>query len=318
LRSIQRILTRTFPAFKFIVVDGSIDSDESVDVGHKNVIYFTTKAYNAAATLRRAIESVLTQTYSDFTYHLCDNGSTDETGDIIREYAKLDRRIVPFFNARNMKWTPESRRNALNLARYLNHDDWFCVLDADDDYAANFLEETLGFARAHSLDYAVCRSDFIDEASGQTKNEYVLLRDIIISGDGFGTLFPDYFRFMGARWGKLQKGSLLRRVDFAAMDEYLARLKLSRRSDTVTMLWYLRYSERAGVLAKSLHNYRQYPMSSSKKNIEDKIRDNYKMPDVYRDFLMAKVGFVSAENEKFIGEAFERSMRRTREEGKLK
>jgi glycosyltransferase involved in cell wall biosynthesis len=279
------------------------------------MIYFTTKAYNAAVTIRRAIESVLAQTYSEFTYHLCDNGSTDETGDIIREYAKLDRRIVPFFNVRNMKWTTESYKNVLNLARYLNHDDWFCVLDADDDYAANFLEEMLGFVQTHSLDYAACRSDFIDEPSGQTKNEYVLRRDIIISGDGFGTLFPDYFRFMGARWGKLQKGSLLRRVDFSAMDEYLARLKLSHRSDTATMLWYLRYTERAGVLAKSLHNYRQYPMSSSKKNIDGKIRDNYKMPDVYRDFLRAKVGFVSAENEKYIGEVLERSMRRTQAEG---
>jgi glycosyltransferase involved in cell wall biosynthesis len=275
------------------------------------MIYFTTKAYNAARTLRRAVESVLAQTHGDFTYHLCDNGSTDGTGEIVREYTKLDRRIVPFFNRVNMEWTLESERKVLNLARHLDHGDWFSVLDADDDVDKRFLEEMLGFAQVHGLDYAACRSNFIDEESGATRNEFVLERDIVIEADDFGTLFPDYFRFMGARWGKLQKGSMLRRIDFTAMDEYLARLDLSHRSDTAAMLWYLRYSERAGVLARLLHNYRQYPVSHSTRSPEGKMRDNRKMPDVYRDFLKAKAGFVSVENEKYIGEVFERSMRRT-------
>jgi len=275
------------------------------------MIYITTKAYNAEATLQRAVESVLGQTYGDFTYYLCDNGSTDGTGDLIRKYAALDKRIVTFFNMQNNEWGPESERCIPNLARYLNDDDWLCVLDADDDYASGFLEEMTGFVTAHDLDYAVCRSDFIDEISGNKQNEFVLSQDIIIEGEGFDSLFPDYFRFMGARWGKLQKGSLFRRVDFASMDSYLAHLALSHRSDTVTMLWYLRYSQRAGVLARALHNYRQYPMSHHKQNIENKVRDNHKMPDVYRDFLQAKVGFVSEKNEKYIGEVFERSMYRT-------
>jgi len=275
------------------------------------MIYFTTRAYNAEKTIRRAIESVLGQTYGDFTFNLCDNGSTDGTGEIVRAYAARDKRIVPFFNRCNMEWTPESERNVRNIARYLDANDWLCVLDADDDYAITFLEEMLGFVQKHDLDYAACRSDHIDEASGKKLNEFILSDDIIIEGDGFGTRFPEYFRFMGARWGKLQKGSMLRRVDFAAMDADLARLKLRHRSDTASMLWYLRYSRRAGVLSKLLHNYRQYPVSESTQNIDRKIQDNYKMPDVYRAFLKAKVGFVSADNEKYITEVFERSMRRT-------
>jgi len=274
------------------------------------MIYLTTKAYNSESTLCRAVESVLSQTFGDFIYHLCDNGSTDGTGDIVREYADLDRRIVPFFNTRNMNWTPESEKCILNMARHLGNDDWLCVLDADDDYEPCFLEEMMDFVTKHDLDYAVCRSNFIDEVSGTTQNEYVLTNDIIIENEGFGLLFPDYFRFMGARWGKLQKGSLFRRVDFASLDKYLTQLRLSHRHDTASMLWYLRYSCRAGVLSKLLHNYRQYPVSHSTQNIDSKVKDNHKMPDVYRAFLEAKVGFVSEENEKYIGEVFERSMHR--------
>jgi len=275
------------------------------------MIIFTTKAYNAEKTLSRAIESVLGQTCGDFAYHLCDNGSEDGTGDIIREYAAKDRRIVPFFNARNQEWTAESRKNVLELARHLGSDDWLCVLDADDDYAPSFLEEMLGFVKAHGLDYAACRSNFVDEASGAVQNEYILARNLVMEGEGFGTLFPDYFRFMGARWGKLQCGSLFERVDFAALDRYLADLALSHRFDTATMLWYLRHSSRAGVLARLLHNYRQYPQSHRRQGLDSKVQDNHKMPNVYREFLTVKVGHVSPENEEYIMKVFERSMRRT-------
>ena len=273
------------------------------------MIYFTTKAYNAEHTLRRAIESVLGQTFADFKYHICDNGSTDGTGEIIREYATLDKRIKPFFNAKNMDWTPESEKEVLNIARYLKYDDWFCVLDADDDYSPDFLNKMMDFVAKHDLDFAACRSDFINETDGNTLNEYILTHNIIIEGEGFGTLFPDYFRFMGARWGKLQKGDLFQRINFAKMDEYLARLALSHRSDTATMLWYLRHSKRAGVLAELLHKYRHYPVSHSNQKIEDKTQDNYKMPDVYKLYLIEKVGVVSKENDKYIAEVFRRSMR---------
>lgn len=274
------------------------------------MIYFTTKAYNAEATLHRAVESVLCQTYGDFRYHLCDNGSTDGTAEIVHAYAALDKRIKPFFNVRNMEWFPESEMSVHNLARHLEDNDWLCVLDADDDYKENFLEEMLHFVQSYELDYAACRSDFIDETSGKKQNEYELIHDIIVEGEAFGKLFPDYFRFMGARWGKLQKGSMLKRVNFTKLDEYLKQLALSHRSDTVTMLWYLRHSARAGVLSKLLHNYRLYPKSHSTQNHAKKIQDNYKMPEVYREFLQAKIGFVSEENERFIGETFDRSMYR--------
>ena len=279
------------------------------------MIYFTTKAYNAEATIGRAIESVLSQTYGDFIYYLCDNGSTDGTGDIIREYAAKDKRIVSMFNEKNMAWTEESEKKVLNLARNLEPQDWFAVLDADDDYVPGFLEEMLGFANQENLDYVACRSNHIIEPEGISKNEFVLTQDIIIEGDGFSTYFPDYFRFMGARWGKLQKGSLFQNMNFKDLDSWLAELNLSHRHDTATMLYYLRYSQKAGVRAKLLHNYHCYPVSHSTQNLASKVQDNLKMPEVYREFLNKKVGYVSEENERYIQEVFERSQRRVREQG---
>src|SRR5207249_8374729 len=50
--------------------------------------------YNAEATLRRAIESVLCQDYGHFELIISDNASTDRTGDICRALAEQDSRIV--------------------------------------------------------------------------------------------------------------------------------------------------------------------------------------------------------------------------------
>jgi glycosyltransferase involved in cell wall biosynthesis len=273
-------------------------------------IILATNAFNAGKTLHRTIDSVLSQTYGDFSYYLYDNKSTDETFEIMCEYERLDSRIHVSKIPENI----DAHKYERALKRTMDNSDWFANLDADDDYAPGFLEEMLGFAQAQNLDFCVCRSNFIDEATGQTKNEYELLHDIVIEGEDFGTRFPDYFRFMGAMWGKLVKGALFHRMDWAEGGKIKARWNLSHRGDTLTILWYLQYSKRAGVLARLLHNYRQYPFSASKKNIDGKIRDNHRMPEVYRDFLRTKIGFVSEENEKYIGEVFERSMRRTLQE----
>ena len=52
-----------------------------------------TSCYNQAAYLSEAIASVLNQTYTDFEYLLYDDGSTDNTWEIIQSYAAKDSRI---------------------------------------------------------------------------------------------------------------------------------------------------------------------------------------------------------------------------------
>ncbi|MBO5705288.1 MAG: glycosyltransferase family 2 protein [Alphaproteobacteria bacterium] len=51
-------------------------------------------AYNAEMYLAEAIESILGQTYTDFELIILNDGSTDNTPEIIKHYADLDERIV--------------------------------------------------------------------------------------------------------------------------------------------------------------------------------------------------------------------------------
>src|SRR5215208_7074722 len=54
--------------------------------------------YNAARYLRLALEALLRQDYPHFELLIADNASTDETGDICREYATRDARIQYYRN----------------------------------------------------------------------------------------------------------------------------------------------------------------------------------------------------------------------------
>jgi glycosyltransferase involved in cell wall biosynthesis len=49
--------------------------------------------YNNAATIRRAVESLLAQSFGDFRLLVSDDGSKDETPSICQEYAEYDRRV---------------------------------------------------------------------------------------------------------------------------------------------------------------------------------------------------------------------------------
>ncbi len=53
--------------------------------------------FNAGATLSACIDSLLIQTHSDFEIIAVDDGSTDESANILREYARRDARVRPLF-----------------------------------------------------------------------------------------------------------------------------------------------------------------------------------------------------------------------------
>jgi len=58
--------------------------------------------YNGDDFLAEAIESILAQTFTDLALIICDNASTDSTGDICQRYAALDKRVEYHRNLTNI------------------------------------------------------------------------------------------------------------------------------------------------------------------------------------------------------------------------
>lgn len=99
--------------------------------------------HNASRWLHEAIDSVLAQTFEDFEFILVDDGSTDETWNIVQRYRDRDQRIV----AISKKNT--GLADSLNLGIAQARGVWIARLDADDLCEPNRLEEQIGFVQRH-------------------------------------------------------------------------------------------------------------------------------------------------------------------------
>lgn len=83
--------------------------------------------YNAASTVRGTIQSVLDQDFSDFELLLCDDGSSDDSTEIISQFK--DSRIRMLRNDRNLG-VSATRNHLIREAK----GKWIALLDADDEF----------------------------------------------------------------------------------------------------------------------------------------------------------------------------------------
>jgi glycosyltransferase involved in cell wall biosynthesis len=116
-------------------------------------------AYNAAAYVERAIESVLTQSVRDVDLLVVDDGSTDATLALVRDCARRDGRV------RVVSQPNAGIAHTINRGLEMLDGDWVFLMHADDVMMPRRLERQSAFI-AENPDLAVASSlvYYIDEA----------------------------------------------------------------------------------------------------------------------------------------------------------
>ena len=253
----------------------------------KYIIYTT--AYNAEKTIRRAIDSVLNQTHTDFIYYVLDNAATDSTYEIIKEYAKHDKRIVPLHNEKS--W---GGNGIYEVLKNYSKDCYFCALDADDEYAPDFLEKMLLFIKNENLDIAACGSNFVDMQTNKHLGMRLLKNNLILDGEEFDRYFPTYHQFMRTIWGKVYSVSVLHRSKFKKYTLH------GYGYDTLFATNAFYNANRVGIISETLHKYYISSKSVSYQFDEGRIASDRILFDAACDFLISKCGAVSDENLNFL------------------
>lgn len=98
-------------------------------------------AYNAERWIAQSISSALAQTFGDFELIIVDDGSSDDTRQVVQSFS--DKRLH-YFHQEN-RGLPAARNTGLQVAK----GDYLAFLDADDLWEASMLQTCFTFLETH-------------------------------------------------------------------------------------------------------------------------------------------------------------------------
>jgi glycosyltransferase involved in cell wall biosynthesis len=206
--------------------------------------------YNADDYLKPAIDGVLGQTLKGIELICVDDGSTDKSLSIIKEYQQADERvrILTESNA-----GPSIARNK-GLARARGK--YVIFLDADDFYESTLLEKLYDMAEEKSLDIAVCKFDIYNNRKAKFEDnirsdhgEIFNENDVVSKND-----YPDVIlsSTTGYIWNKLF------RREFLTEKELVFDPDLRVFEDTHFVVTALSLADKVGKCHEKLIHHRVY------------------------------------------------------------
>ena len=203
-----------------------------------NLISIITPSYNSNLFIKKCIDSVLAQTYTNWEMIIVDDVSQDNSNEIIEEYIKNDSRIQ-FIKLDKNSGPAIARNRAIKEAkgRYI------AFLDSDDYWHEEKLSKQLGFMQEKKIALSFTSyfridedtGDIIDEQKAVEKVEYkILLRQNIM---GCLTVMYDTQVL-----GKVYMPEILRRQDYALWLKILKQVPFAYALDEALAYYRVRNS----------------------------------------------------------------------------
>ena len=186
--------------------------------------------YQVERFIRKCLNSLQNQTFSDFEVLLIDDGSKDLSGIICDEYAAQDSRFRVI----------HKKNGGVSSARQVGLDhaigEYIIHVDPDDWVEKDMLENLYNEAKANNSDMVVC--DYLQECNGKTS-----YMKQIPSMDGAKSYFYDMiYRLHGSCWNKLVRKSCFSKYnisfsqDLVMWEDQFVILKLAEQPIKITYL----------------------------------------------------------------------------------
>ncbi|MCK5568484.1 MAG: glycosyltransferase family 2 protein, partial [Spirochaetes bacterium] len=117
--------------------------------------------FNRAYVLRRAVESVLSQSYGEYEIIIVDDGSTDDTARVLEHFKK---HVRVFYSPHS--GVSKTRNTGIERAG----GEWISFLDSDDYWFSEKLEKQMSYLK-NNPQYRVCHTDEIWIKNGKRINQ---------------------------------------------------------------------------------------------------------------------------------------------------
>ena len=242
--------------------------------------------YNAQATLRRCVESVLNQEFDDFELILADDGSGDGSGALCDGFAQADGRVRVLHKENS--GVSDTRNQAMAQAR----GEYLQFLDADDWITPNATKLLVRAAREHDCDMVI--SDFYRVVGDRVSPKGDIDEDGPLSKEEFAAHMmenPADF-YYGVLWNKLYRRDIV--------EEYRLQMDpgISWCEDFLFNLEYIRHVGRVFALQVPIYYYvkTKGSLASQGMSISKTVRTKLMLFEYYNEFY--KTVLDEAEYEK--------------------
>ena len=239
--------------------------------------------YNVEKYLRKAIESVLKQTYTEFELLLINDRSTDNSKEICREYSKKDSRIILFENDSDIHGPGPTRNIGLNHARgeyiyFMDADDWIedCLLQC----AVNRMKET-------NADVVQFGAVYYWEDLNRSE-PYGEIRNGVLTKDEIKNDFLTFWKkLMSALWICLFRRETIKEIRFE---------NIMCAEDSCYIMDALCNTVKIAYIEKALYHYRHVGASTSRRWINNTIDcfvANWNHQRNYLDSFRGEIGMLA-------------------------
>lgn len=192
-------------------------------------VSFIVPAYNVSKYIKRCVDSLLDQNFKDFEVIVINDGSTDNTCDILSEMKN-----IVFINQTN-SGSSIARNNGIKQAS----GEYIAFVDGDDFITGDYAKETYEFATKYDADIVVC--DFYKNIKNQDKyiTDFSNQESLIDKKDYFLKLVKSK-KVSHNIWNKLYKKSLFDDIKFPEKvflgEDLNAYFKLVHKSNRIVKL----------------------------------------------------------------------------------
>lgn len=155
--------------------------------------------YKVEEYLHRCVDSILSQSFTDFELILVDDGSPDNCGKICDEYAQKDSRIRVFHKPNG------GVSSARNLGLDNAQGEWVTFIDSDDYVDKEYLSELMFYQKQNDVEFVVI-CNYIQKYTDSTH--------INVEQKEFDLLFSKFsFQKLCCPWGKLFNLNLIKNIN---------------------------------------------------------------------------------------------------------
>ena len=138
---------------------------------NESLISIIMPVYNTEKYLERCLNSIVNQTYKNWELIAVNDGSTDNTLNILNKYAQKDNRIIV------LEQENQGQSVARNKALDISKGKYICFVDSDDWVELNYLEELYASITNTNSELAICSFYFATDKD--KKLGYKFRSDII-------------------------------------------------------------------------------------------------------------------------------------------